>query len=76
MSSGQDILNIADLELNTVTKIVKRADKPISLTRKEFRLLQYMMENPGRVLSRSEIAEKVWDTTFDTGTNFIDVWFS
>lgn len=70
------VLRIADLELNTSTKIVKRNGKEINLTAKEFRLLQYMMENRERILSRAEIAEKVWDTTFDTGTNFIDVYIN
>jgi len=68
------ILRFDDLEMNLHTKIVKRADIEISLTPKEFNLLEYMLQNPNRVLSRTEIAEKVWDTHFDTGTNFIDVY--
>lgn len=70
------ILKYADLELNLNTKIVKRSNKEISLTPKELKLLEYMMQNPERVLSRSEIAENVWATTFDTGTNFIDVYIN
>lgn len=70
------ILKYADLELNIHTKIVKRSNKEISLTPKELKLLEYMMQNPERVLSRTEIAEKVWETTFDTGTNFIDVYIN
>jgi len=70
------ILKYADLELNMHTKIVKRSNKEISLTPKELKLLEYMMQNPERVLSRTEIAEKVWETTFDTGTNFIDVYIN
>lgn len=70
------ILQYADLELNQHTKIVKRADTEISLTPKEFKLLAYMMENSERVLPRTEIAEKVWETHFDTGTNFIDVYIN
>lgn len=73
---GQDLLRIADLELNRTSKIVKRSGKVIDLTPKEFRLLLYMLENHDRILSRAEIAEKVWDTTFDTGTNFIDVYMN
>src|SRR5690554_4471060 len=69
-----NILKYADLEMNLHTKIVKRGDKEINLTPKEFNFLKYMLENPERVLSRVEIAEKVWDTHFDTGTNFIDVY--
>ncbi|MBO9731552.1 MAG: response regulator transcription factor [Chitinophaga sp.] len=69
------LLRFADLEMNLQTKIVKRNQVVISLTPKEFRLLEYMMKNPERVLSRTEIAEKVWDT-FDSGTNFIDVYIN
>lgn len=69
------ILRFADLEMNLETKLVKRNDVPIDLTPKEFRLLEYMMGNSERVLSRTEIAEKVWDT-FDSGTNFIDVYIN
>ena len=70
------ILKYADLEVNVHTKIVKRNDKEISLTPKELKLLEYMMQNPERVLNRIEIAEMVWETTFDTGTNFIDVYIN
>lgn len=73
MNSGS-ILKYADLEMNLHTKMVKRGEKEINLTPKEFNFLKYMLENPERVLSRVEIAEKVWDTHFDTGTNFIDVY--
>lgn len=69
------ILRFADLEMNLETKLVKRNDMQIDLTPKEFRLLEYMMGNSERVLSRTEIAEKVWDT-FDSGTNFIDVYIN
>lgn len=69
------ILRFADLEMNLETKLVKRNQEQIDLTPKEFRLLEYMMGNPERVLSRTEIAEKVWDT-FDSGTNFIDVYIN
>ncbi len=73
---GNPILRIADLEMNQHAKLITRAGKAIDLTPKEFKLLEYMMQNPDRVLSRSEIAEKVWDTHFDTGTNFIDVYIN
>jgi DNA-binding response OmpR family regulator len=62
--------------MNLHSKIVKRDNKEINLTPKEFKLLEYMMQNTDRVLSRNEIAEKVWDTHFDTGTNFIDVYIN
>jgi DNA-binding response OmpR family regulator len=62
--------------MNLHTKIVKRKDTEIHLTPKEFKLLEYMLTHPERVLSRSEIAENVWETHFDTGTNFIDVYIN
>lgn len=70
------LLKYADLELDLKEKTFQRAGIEIHLTPKEFNLLQFMMENPERVLSRSEISEKVWDTHFDTGTNFIDVYIN
>ena len=71
-----NILKYADLEMNLHTKIIKRNGIEINLTPKEFNLLEYMLRNPERVLSRVEIAEKVWETHFDTGTNFIDVYIN
>ena len=62
--------------MNLHTKIVKRSQQEINLTPKEFKLLEYLMQNPNRVLSRVEIADKVWETHFDTGTNFIDVYIN
>ncbi|WP_413514037.1 response regulator transcription factor [Myroides odoratus] len=70
------ILKYADLEIDLNLKKFKRAGQEIHLTPKEFNLMQFMMENPERVLSRTEISEKVWDTHFDTGTNFIDVYIN
>jgi two-component system, OmpR family, copper resistance phosphate regulon response regulator CusR len=69
-----NILHVADLELNKDTKEVKRANSRIDLTPKEFYLLEFMMQNKGKVISRVEIAEKIWDINFDTGTNVIDVY--
>jgi DNA-binding response OmpR family regulator len=70
------LLSAGGLEMNTRTMIVKRSDREINLTRKEFKLLEYMLNNQGRVLSRAEIAENVWETAFDTGTNFVDVYIN
>ena len=72
----KNILYIADLKLDPQTITVTRNGKEINLTPKEFKLLYYMMMHSGRVLSRAEIAEKVWETTFDSGTNFIDVYIN
>ncbi|TVR40630.1 MAG: DNA-binding response regulator [Cryomorphaceae bacterium] len=74
--SGLVLLRFHDLEMNLQTREVKRNNTPIELTPKEFGLLEYMLRNPNRVLSRSEIADKVWNTRFDTGTNFIDVYIN
>jgi DNA-binding response OmpR family regulator len=75
-TGGSSVLQYADLILDMNTKTAQRGGTAINLTPKEFKLLAYMLQNTGRVLSRSEIAEKVWDTHFDTGTNFIDVYIN
>lgn len=67
-------LKVIDLELDLDKKVAIRGDKTIELTAKEFALLEYFMRNKGRVLSRADIAEKVWDINFDTGTNVVDVY--
>ncbi|SHF44705.1 response regulator transcription factor [Dysgonomonas macrotermitis] len=69
-------LRYNDLSMMLDSRKVLRAGKEIKLTPKEFSLLKYLLENPERVLPRAEIAEKVWDTHFDTGTNFIDVYIN
>ncbi|MBS1512019.1 MAG: response regulator transcription factor [Bacteroidetes bacterium] len=69
-----NILKVADLELNVDSKEVFRDGKTITLTAKEFQLLEYLMRNRNRVISRADIAEKVWDLDFDTKTNVIDVY--
>ncbi|HLO45760.1 MAG TPA: response regulator transcription factor [Leadbetterella sp.] len=71
---SDDILKVADLELNLHQKVAIRAGKVIALTAKEFSLLEYLMRNRGRVVSKLDIAEHVWDIDFDTGTNFIEVY--
>jgi two-component system, OmpR family, copper resistance phosphate regulon response regulator CusR len=73
-TSTANILKIADLELNVDTKRVHRAGQEISLTAKEFNLLELFLRNQGRVISKAELAEKIWDITFDTGTNVIEVY--
>jgi two-component system copper resistance phosphate regulon response regulator CusR len=72
--SSANILKLADIELNLETKGIKRAGQEITLTAKEFNLLAFFMRNPGRVISKVELAEKIWDVTFDTGTNVIEVY--
>ncbi len=68
-----DKLKVGDLSLNLLTRTVARAGKKIELTPKEYSLLQYLMENRGRVLTRTMISESVWGYDFDTFTNVIDV---
>jgi two-component system, OmpR family, copper resistance phosphate regulon response regulator CusR len=75
-SSGGNHLKFLDLEMNLDTYEVTRGDRKIELTQKEFALLEYLLRNKGRVLSRIDIAEKIWDITFDTGTNVIDVYIN
>jgi two-component system, OmpR family, copper resistance phosphate regulon response regulator CusR len=67
-------LVVADLELNVDSKEVTRNGQSIQLTAKEFQLLEYFMRNRNRVVSRADIAERVWDLDFDTQTNVIDVY--
>lgn len=69
-----NLLKVADLEMNLDNKSVKRASTKIDLTAKEFALLEYLIKNKNKVVSRIDIAEKVWDISFDTGTNVIDVY--
>ena len=69
-----DIIQIADLELNPVTHEVFRAGQKIELSLKEFILLQYLMRNVGRVLTRTLIMQHVWDINFCTDTNNVDVY--
>ncbi len=69
-------LEFSGIVMDTAAKIVSRDGKEVDLTPKEFNLLEYMLRNPKRVLSREEIAKEVWDTHFDTGTNFIDVYIN
>ena len=74
--SEPSFLRLADLEMNRKTKSVTRGGRKIELTPREFNLLEYLMQNPERVLSRTEIAENVWNMHFDTGTNFVDVYIN
>lgn len=70
----EHLLKIADLEMDVRGKSVTRNGQKIELTAKEFFLLEYLLRNKGTVVSRANIAEKIWDITFDTGTNVIDLY--
>ncbi len=67
-------LRVANLELDLRRKVAIRGSHTIELTAKEFALLEYFMRNSGRVLSRSDISEQVWDIAYDTGTNIVEVY--
>ena len=67
-------LRVANLELDMRRKVAIRGGHTIELTAKEFTLLEYFMRNSGRVLSRSDISEQVWDIAYDTGTNIVEVY--
>lgn len=71
---NQSVLRVADLEIDTESKTVKRGDDYIDLTAKEFSLLEYLVRNTGKVISKSDIADKIWNINFDTGTNVIEVY--
>jgi len=66
-------LAIADLRIDPLTRKVRRGDRDIPLTNKEFQLLEYLLRNKGRVLSRVILTEHIWDMHFDTETNIVDV---
>lgn len=70
------LLQAADLEMNLDSKEVKRENRPINLTAKEFQLLEYLLRNKNKVVSRADIAINVWDIDFDTNTNVIDVYIN
>lgn len=68
------VLKVGDLEIDTVSKTVTRQGNPITLTSKEFRLLEYMMHYPGILLSRDQLSQRAWDSTFEGGSNIVDVY--
>jgi two-component system copper resistance phosphate regulon response regulator CusR len=74
--SDATLLTIADLELDLRSKLVTRAGKRIDLTTREYSLLEYFIRNKGKVISRVDICEQVWEIDFDTNTNVIDVYIS
>ncbi|MHA4811392.1 response regulator transcription factor [Flavitalea flava] len=71
-----NILKAADLEMDLDKKEVRRDGRKIKLTAKEFQLLEYLLRNKNRVISRADLAINVWDVDFNTNTNVIDVYIS
>ncbi|MGD0426579.1 MAG: response regulator transcription factor [Candidatus Acidiferrales bacterium] len=74
--AAEAVLRIEDLELNRVEHSVKRAGRAIELTPKEFGLLEYLMRNAGQKVTRAQIIEHVWNLSFDTMTNVVDVYIN
>ena len=72
--TAEHTLTFDDLKLDTWSNVVERAGQQITLTAKEYTLLELFMRNPNKILSREYIGEQVWKIDFDTGTNFIDVY--
>ena len=71
---SENMLRFADIEQDLDARTVRRGGTLINLTAREFELLEFFLRNPGKVLSKIEIAEKVWDVDFDTGTNIVEVY--
>jgi DNA-binding response OmpR family regulator len=72
--SKATVLTVGDLTLDTVTHKAQRSGKEIELTAREYRLLEFLMRSTGRLCGRMMILEKVWDYSFDPGTNIVDVY--
>jgi DNA-binding response OmpR family regulator len=72
--TSQSILAVADLKMNLLTRKVTRGGQAIELTVREYSLLEHLMRSPGRVLTRAQICEQVWDYNFDPGTNLVEVY--
>ncbi|MCI0339097.1 MAG: response regulator transcription factor [Acidobacteria bacterium] len=76
LSEDSTKLQIGDLSLNLINRRVNRANVEVQLTGKEFALLEFFMRHPDEILSRETLSEKVWEETFDTLTNVIDVYIN
>ena len=73
---AESILRVEDLHLDRIQRKVTRGGRPIELTSKEFALLEYLMRNAGRRVTRTMIIEHVWNATFDSTTNLVDVYIN
>ncbi len=73
-SALSTVYQVGDLELDTATRVARRATRTIELTTKEFMVLEYLMRNSGRVLTREQISEHAWDANYDPFSNVIDVY--
>jgi DNA-binding response OmpR family regulator len=73
---GRAVLQIADLELDRISHVVRRDNRPVELSPKEFSLLEYLMRNAGKPVTRNDIVENVWKLNGDTLTNVVDVYIN
>ncbi|MBA2345117.1 MAG: response regulator transcription factor [Rubrobacter sp.] len=71
---GEEVLRVGDLEVNTATHEVRRGEREIDLTAREYDLLEYMAKNPRRILSRDLLLSRVWEQEFGIPTNVVDVY--
>jgi DNA-binding response OmpR family regulator len=69
-------LKVADLRLDTISRKATRTGVPIELTPREFSLLEHLMRNPHKLLTRQQLAREIWGFTFDPGTNIVDVYIN
>jgi DNA-binding response OmpR family regulator len=75
-NSRTSILQISDLTVDVTKRTVQRADKTIALSKTEYSLLEFFLQNKNQILTRKRIAEQVWGYTFNTGTNIVDVYIN
>ncbi|RYC67173.1 MULTISPECIES: response regulator transcription factor [Spirosoma] len=75
-TSREEILQVADLVVNLSAKTVSRQNTQIDLTAREFMLLEYLLRNQGRVVSKMDLSEQVWGLNFDPGTNVVEVYIN
>jgi DNA-binding response OmpR family regulator len=73
-AQGEEVVRVADLEIDTAAHRVRRGEREIELTAREYELLEFMARNHRRVLSREVLLERVWDQDFGVGTNVVDVY--
>jgi DNA-binding response OmpR family regulator len=73
-SQGLTLLRLDDLTMNLITREVRRGGEKIELPMREFALLEFLMRSPGRVISKTQLIENVWEWHFDTGTNVVEVY--
>ena len=76
MTQVQTVLKVADLEMDLISRTVRRAGREVELQPREFRLLEYLMRNAGRVVTRTMLLENVWDFHFDPKTNIVETHIS